>query len=159
MAKSKPAIVGGALETTIIFPPKTLIEELAKAKRDTKKRTQSMNGTLGEKIGKAVEEKHLDRKAFSFATQLDAMDDERLHITYHSMLKYCEDLGVTKRATAQEEMFESGGDAEPEAKIVDSPKKGAAAGAEQEANLSRVGRGRAVKEAAGAEDIERKPLN
>ena len=71
--KPKAGTVGAALETTIIFPPKTLVEELAKAKRDTKKRTQSANGTLGEKIGAAVEDKHLDRKAFSIACQLDAL--------------------------------------------------------------------------------------
>ncbi len=85
--KPKILTVGAALETTIIFPPKSLVEELAKKKRDTKKQTQSKNGTLGELIGSAVEDKHLDRKAFSIATQLDAMDDERLHITWHSLLK------------------------------------------------------------------------
>jgi hypothetical protein len=148
--KPKSGTVGAALETTIIFPPKTLVEELAKAKRDTKKRTQSANGTLGEKIGAAVEDKHLDRKAFSIACQLDALDDERLHITYHSLLKYCEDLGVTKRATAQEELFDgTGADTEPEAKIVD--KKGAAK-ADGEAALSKVGRGRKVAESAGTDD-------
>lgn len=106
MAKPKTHKVGGPLETTIIFPTKAIVLELAEAKRNTKKRTQSANGTLGEKIGKACEESHLDRKAFSLACQLDAMDDERLHITYHSLLKYCEDLGVTKRALAQEELFD-----------------------------------------------------
>lgn len=106
MAKAKTHTIGAELETTIIFPPKALIEELTKAKRDTKKRTSSMNGTLGEKIKSAVEDKHLDRKAFSIACQLEAMDDERLHVTYHSLLKYCEDNGVTKRALSQEELFD-----------------------------------------------------
>jgi hypothetical protein len=176
MAKSKSeTTVGSEFETTIIFPPKSVVEELAEAKRQTKKRTQSMNGTLGEKIGKAVEEKHLDRKAFSMACQLDAMDDERLHITFHSLLKYCEDLGVTKRATAQEELFEPDGAVEPEAKISDAkPAKGTAGkpskpekpkkddkskkngkeqtAAEKEALLAKVGRGRDVAETAGKDD-------
>jgi hypothetical protein len=179
MARPKAeTTVGEAFETTIIFPPKSVVEELAEAKRQTKKRTQSANGTLGEKIGKAVEEKHLDRKAFSIACQLDAMDDERLHITFHSLLKYCEDLGVTRRATAQEELFEPGADAEPEAKIADTkPKKGAAkpdkkpepkpskkngkeqSPAEKEALLAKVGRGRDVAETAGNDDVKKHPLN
>lgn len=143
MAKPKASKVGSLLETTIIFPPKTVVEELAKAKRDTKKRTQSMNGTLGEKIGKAVEEKHLDRKAFSMACQLDAMDDERLHVTYHSLLKYCEDLGVTKRASAQEELFEAGGD-EPEGKLN--------GGERDDGKVTPIGKAaRAVAEAAGSD--------
>lgn len=118
MAKPKTHTIGEKLETTIIFPPKTLVEELAKARRDTKKRTQAANGTLGEKIGAAVEDKHLDRKGFSIACQLDALDDERLHITYHSLLKYCDDLGVTKRASAQEELFDPNAtEEEPEGKM------------------------------------------
>lgn len=146
MAKPKIGTVGAALETTIIFPPKSLVEDLAKAKRDTKKRTQSANGTLGEKIGSAVEDKHLDRKAFSMACQLDAMDDERLHITYHSLLKYCEDLGVTKRATAQEELFDSeaSGD-EPEGKMT--------GGGKDDGKVTPIGRGgRKVAETAGGDD-------
>lgn len=121
MKKPKATTVGAEFETTIIFPPKTTVEELAKARRDTKKRTQSMSGTLGEKIGAAVENNHLDRKAFGIACQLDAMDDERLHVTWHSLLKYAADLGIIKRATAQEELFDPNatGD-EPEAKVGDA---------------------------------------
>jgi len=172
MAKPKSGgTVGGAFATTIVFPPPDVVTDLAEAKRNTKKRTQSMNGTLGEKIGKAVEDKHLDRKAFSMACQLDAMDDERLHITFHSLLKYCEDLGVTKRATAQEELFDgTGAAAEPEGKIVDvkpaKPKKDAAKDgngekpkpkkdgkdADNVTALSRVGRGRQVAEKAGEKE-------
>lgn len=113
MAKEKTSTVGAALKTTIVFTPKSTLEELAKAKRNAKKRSQSINGTLGETIAKAVEEKHLDRKAFGIAMQLEAMDDERLHLTFHNLLHYCEVLGVTKRATAQEEMFVNGEADEP----------------------------------------------
>lgn len=175
MAKPKAeTTVGSEFETTIIFPHPDVVTDLAEAKRQTKKRTQSANGTLGEKIGKAVEEKHLDRKAFSMACQLDAMDDERLHITFHSLLKYCDDLGVTDRATAQEELFDSDGEAEPTAKVSEAkPKKGAAkadkkpdpkpAGKkngkeqtpeEKEALLAKVGRGRDVAETSGKDDAD-----
>jgi hypothetical protein len=154
--KPKSGTVGAALETTIIFPTKTLIEDLAKAKRDTKKRTQSANGTLGEKIGKAVEDHHLDRKAFSLACQLDAMDDERLHITYHSLLKYCEDLGVTKRATAQEELFDASEGDEPTGKVSDAPKGGR--GAKADADIERKPRGpRLVAESPGKDDTPGAP--
>src|ERR1700761_1727735 len=107
MAK-KNGTVGSVHETALMLTPKNLLDELAKAKRDTKKRTQSISGTLGQKIAEAVENKHLDRKAFSIACQLDALDDEKLHITYHNLLYYMEALGVEKRATAQEEMFNGG---------------------------------------------------
>lgn len=147
MAKKPKAggTVGAALETTIIFTPKKTVEELAQAKRDTKKRTQSANGTLGEKIKVAVEEKHLNRKAFSIACQLDAMDDEALHVTYHCLIKYCEDLGVVKRATAQEELFDGGGGDEPEGKIKDKEPK-------DDGKVTPIGRAaRAVAESAGSD--------
>ncbi len=113
MAKEKTSTVGSALKTTIVFTPKTVLEELAKAKRNFTKRSQSLSGTFGETIAKAVEEKHLDRKAFGMALQLDALDDERLHLTVHNLLHYLEVLGVMKRASAQEEMFTAGETAEP----------------------------------------------
>lgn len=148
MAKPKVHKVGGELETTIIFTPKTVIEELAKARRDTKKRTQSMSGTLGEKIGKAVEENHLDRKAFSLACQLDSLDDERLHITWHNLLKYAADLGIVKRAAAQEELFDpNASDEEPEGKVVN----GDASGGEKDAKARGSGP-RLVPEGAGSAD-------
>lgn len=144
--KSTDTTVGSALATTIIFPSDTVVQDLAKARRDTKKRTQSMNGTLGEKIAKAVENDHLDRKAYSIACQLEAMDDERLHVTFHSLLKYCDDLGVTKRATAQEELFDAGGD-EPEAKVSDPKPK-------DDGKVTPIGSGKAartVAESAGSD--------
>lgn len=169
MAKTKAATVGAAFSTTIIFPKNDVITDLAEAKRNAKKRSQSINGTLGEKIGAAVEDQHLDRKAFGLACQLEAMDDERLHVTFHSLLHYLDVMGVTKRATAQEEMFSPGETAEPIAKIVDAKSTKGAAGkgkpkdGDNEANLAKIGKGRAVKEKAGekeptAEDVF-KPLH
>jgi hypothetical protein len=111
--KPKTSKVGSILETTIVFSPKSTVVELAEARRNTKKRVQSQNGTLGNAIAKAVEEKHLNRKAFGIACQLDALDDETLHVVYFNLLHYLDALDVTKRATAQEEMFEAGDMSEP----------------------------------------------
>lgn len=146
MAKEKTSTVGGAFKTTIIFTPKSVLDDLAKAKRNAKKRSQSINGTLGETIAKAVEEKHLDRKAFGLAMQLEALDDERLHLTFHNFLHYCEVLGVTKRATAQEEMFTAGETDEPVGTFrdADDPKPG-------KGPKLVASEGRATRESAGAE--------
>lgn len=141
----------GGHDTTLVLTPKTTLEELAKAKRDTKKRVQSMNGTLGEKIAAATENKHLDKKAFGIACALDQLDDERLHVTYFNLLYYMEALGIEKRATAQEEMFVNGG-GEPsddgEDGCDDKPK-----GRRKKANnVTPIGRAaRAVVEQAGVE--------
>lgn len=144
MAKPKSDTIGSVLTTAIIFPPKSTVQDLAKLKRDTKKRTQSQNGKLGESIKTACEDKHLDRKAFSMACQLENLDDERLHVTYHSLIKYCEDLGVTKRAMAQEELFDGGTGGEPEAKVSDKADDG---------KVTPIGRAaRKVAESAGSDN-------
>lgn len=137
----------GGHETTLVLTPKSTLEELAKAKRDTKKRVQSMNGTLGEKIAAATENKHLDKKAFSIACALDQLDDERLHVTYFNLLYYLDALGVEKRATAQEELFVNGGTDEEDE---DAPgKKG---GKDKGATVTPIGKAaRAVTEKAGDE--------
>lgn len=95
-----------ATATTLLMPAESVIQKLAQAKRSAKKRTQSINGELGQTIGKAVEDKNVDRKALSIACQLDNLPEERLHVTYFHLLKYMDDLGIPKRAKAQEEMFE-----------------------------------------------------
>lgn len=105
-AKAKAKKETEAPETTLLFPPKSVVTDLAELKRDAKKRTTSISGTLGEKIGKACTDKHVDRKALSIACQLDAMDDERLHITYFHLLRYMGDLGIPNRARIQEELFD-----------------------------------------------------
>lgn len=102
--------------TTLILPADTVIQKLAKDKRNAKKRMQSISGEIGQTIGNAVEDKHVDRKALSIACQLDALDEERLHVTYFHLMKYMDDLGIPKRAKAQEEMYpEHGGEGEQEA--------------------------------------------
>lgn len=109
MAKTPKSGKSGPTETTattLILPADTVIQKLAKEKRNAKKRMQSISGEIGQAIGKAVEEKHVDRKALSIACQLDALDEERLHVTYFHLIKYMDDLGIPTRAKAQEEMFD-----------------------------------------------------
>lgn len=93
-------------EDVLMMPGTDTVKKLAKARRDAQKQSQSIAGTIGEKIAKAVEEKHLDRKAFSMACQLANMDDERLAITLPHLMRYIDDLELVKRATKQAELFE-----------------------------------------------------
>lgn len=158
--------VGAQHETTIIFAKKGVVEELRDLKRDTKKRVQGQNGKVGQRIGQAVENDHLNRKAFGMACQLDALDDETLHIVYHNLLFYCEALGVTKRATAQEELFEAGemgAGAEPTGLFKDKSEDGEAGGRKSRASTKKdkagsggtvvaFGDGRSVSQAAGKDD-------
>lgn len=108
----KKGVVGdtsGPETTTLLMPPKSTLENLTKLRGDTRTAVQNKNGTYGKAVSQAAADKHLDRKAFSIAAGLRDMDDERLHITYFHLIKYLDDLGVVKRATAQGEMFESRG--------------------------------------------------
>lgn len=149
--KPKVHTVGSTIETTLIFAPKAVVEDLAEQKRKTKKRTSSANGTLGELIGTAVEEKHLDRKAFSLACQLDGLDDERLHITWPNLLAYAEFLGIPKRVQEQEKafLFETAAAPKEDDKAADG--KGAG-GARTGASVTQIGEAaRRVAEAAGAD--------
>lgn len=101
--------------TALIMPTDTVIRKLAKEKRSAKARVGEINGEVVNSIAKAVEDKHVDRKALSIACQLDNLDDERLHVTYFHLLKYIEDLGIKKRAEGHEKEvfgFAKEGDAE-----------------------------------------------
>lgn len=127
--------------TNLIMPASAVIQGIAKAKRSAKKRTGQINGEVGDMIAKAVENKHLDRKACGIACQLDAMDDERLGPTYFHLLRYLDDLGIPTRATAQSEAFQAK-DTGPGLKKGD--------GDEPEGNVTRIGTAaRKVAEQAG----------
>lgn len=135
--------------TTLLMPPDKTIKDLTKDRSDSKKRQQSIAGTIGKAIADAVGNKHLDRKAFGIACQLEAMDDERLHITYFHLLHYLEVNGVVKRATAQSELFEKadmGGEAGEEDEEGDDDAAGTTDGV---VNLHETRAARQVAEAAG----------
>lgn len=105
----KPGNAGRSSEpeaTTLLMPTPKVVQDLAKERRNSKKKTSLISGELGSSIAKAVESKHLDRKAHSIACQLDAMDDERLAITLPHLMRYIDDLGLVERASKQAEMFD-----------------------------------------------------
>ena len=126
--------------TTLLMPDSKTVQALAKSRRSTQKRTREISGEFGNEVGKAVEKKHVDRKALSIACQLNDMSAEKLHVTYFHMLRYLDDLGVPERATAQQELFDQG------------PQEGAETEADEgEGNVTRIGRAaRNVAEQAGA---------
>lgn len=150
--KPRKGVVGDASSpktTTLLMPPKSTVQSLAKDAADSKKRTQSISGTLGKKVADAAANKHLDRKAFGIARGLADMDDERLHITYFHLLKYLDDLGVVERATAQGEMFESRGLGEGEEESEDDNEAEEAASDDKVVQLGQTRVAREVAEAAG----------
>lgn len=150
MAKAPKNGKSGPTETvatTLLLPPTKTVQDLAKMRRNTKKRTQSLSGEFGTEVGKAVENKHLDRKAHAIACQLDAMDDQKLHVTYFHLLKYLDDLEIPKRAKAQEELFDEHKPKGEAGETAEEPGAGAADG-----NVRHIGSAaRKVAEAAGAD--------
>lgn len=150
---------GGGIEaTTLIFPKDKTLTDLAKLKRSTKQRTQSISGEYGNAVGQAVEKDHLDRKALAIALKLDGMDDDDLHVTLMHVIHYCKALGVLKRGMAQEEMFspdETGPDAvggKKPRKAKKSEPKSSGGRAPRGANVISMGdAARQVAEAAGAD--------
>jgi hypothetical protein len=146
MAKEKSSTVAISHKTTIVFTPKSVLEELEKSKRNATKRTKSISGTVSEAIAAAAEDKHLDRQAFNDAYAYAQMDDVRLHLRFLNFLHYCEVLGVTKRATAQEELFSSDEVTEPVGTFRDADDTKSGKGPKLVAS-----EGRATRETAGAE--------
>lgn len=125
------------VETSLMLPTATLVRDLAKLKADAKQKTQRINGTLGEKIAEAVENKHVDRWSLSKACDFAKLDDETLHLRYVHFMKYMGFLGVTKRAEAQADLFEQGPESEE-------------AGEEEATNVTSIGAAaRRVTETAG----------
>jgi hypothetical protein len=108
MARSVPKGGGSSVTeaTTLVFPKKSIWEDLAKTKRETKKRSQSQSGIYGAAVKDAVEKEHVDRKALAIVLKLEAMDDEDLHVTVFHIIDGLKKLGILTRAMAQEEMFE-----------------------------------------------------
>lgn len=99
---------GSAAEaTTLIFPKKSVWDELAEAKRTARKRSKSANGTYGATLTRLVEQEHMDRRAAQIVLALDAIEEEEdLHVTVHHIMDGLKKLGILKRAMAQEELFD-----------------------------------------------------
>lgn len=100
--------------TSLIFPSKTLLVGkdgkggLADLQRVQQQRAKSASGVYRSKVGDAVEEERLDAQAWAMALRLHNLDDKTLHVRFFHFMYYLEVLGIEKRATAQEEMFDAG---------------------------------------------------
>lgn len=99
-----------AQESTIalVLPPTTVLKDLARLKKSTSARSSVITDEYSKAVQKAVEKKHVDRKANSIAQSLAAMDDGKLAITLPHLLHYIEALGLEERASKQAEMFGNG---------------------------------------------------
>lgn len=130
--------------TTLLMPGEGVIPRLAKAKEAARKQASSASGVFSDKFSKAQEKDHVDRRAANIAFGLDALDDKTLHVTYFHLLRYMDDLGIPKRATQQNELFESG--------ETGPGLKGDDEGDEQPDNVTSIGRAaRRVAESAGTD--------
>lgn len=97
------------MATTLMLPPTKKLLDLADTKRIQKKKSDSAIGVYRQKLGEMTEKDHLDKAAWGIAVGLHEIEDEEtLHVRYFHLMHYLEELGVVKRATAQEEMFSAG---------------------------------------------------
>lgn len=144
------------VETTLLMPEGSLVKSLAAKKLKLQKDNAESGGLLGQKIGEAVETKHLDRKAFSIACQFNKMKDhdkEKMAVTYFHLLRYMNDLDIPNTAKQHQGMFNAE-ETGPGVNGKDSGKDGAngkdkegAAGGD---NVTHIGAAaRKVAEAAG----------
>ena len=78
--------------------PAKRLETLLKLARSTRRDQQSLAGTYGEKIAKAVEDEHLHPKAFSAAVKEDRMEPAELADYYDALDYYRDVLGLNERA-------------------------------------------------------------
>lgn len=95
------------MATILVLPKGKDLAALADTKRIQGKKAASATGVYRQRLGEMVENGQLDKKAWAIAVGLHEIEDEEtLHATYFHLLHYMDELGVTKRATAQEEMFD-----------------------------------------------------
>lgn len=83
-------------EVEVLISERQLKTLLAQT-RSTKKEIEALTGDLREKIANAVENQHLDKKAFATLRQLDRMEPEKLHGYWHTLLVYMDMSGLMKR--------------------------------------------------------------
>lgn len=136
--------------TTLIVPSKKVLvgasgeEGLKKTRRIQTQKSRSAMGVYRNALKESQEKEHLDKRAWAIVNQLDDLSDEDLHVTYFHLMHYLDKMGVTKRATAQEEMFE-GNETGP------SPKANGRGKDEDDDKVTRIGAAaRKVAEDAGA---------
>jgi hypothetical protein len=131
-----------AMATTLMLPKTKTLTSLLDTKGTQLKRASNATGVYRQAVGTAKEKDHLDTWAWATASKMAEMQDDTLHVRYFHLLHYLEELGVTKRATAQEEMFSAG---------ETGPKLGDEDDGDEHSTTKRIGRAaRQVAEAAGA---------
>ena len=118
------AQVQGVLKTPSAEQLTTLVLKLNNL--ETKRKLVS--DSIKESIEIAKETQHLDPLALAIGRRLDKLPDEKLAVTLPHLLKYIDDMGLEKRATAQGEMFEPesdelAGQTDLEDAIVESPQR------------------------------------
>ncbi len=79
-------------------PSKTMIKELVRDGRIMREETQELSGTYGAQVKKAAEEHGLHKKALANARACDRMEAEKLAEYFAHFFKYCQDLGLFKKA-------------------------------------------------------------
>lgn len=89
------------------------LSDLLKLARSTKNDMAEMAGTFGSAIAKAVDDKHLHRKAFRSVVAEDRMEPEALRDFYDAQDYYRDALGLIERAKSAPRLPE--GDDEEEA--------------------------------------------
>lgn len=100
-----PAVLSEAQVPTMKAPTPDQVTKIAQKLdlNDTKRKL--VTDESKETIARAKETQHLDPLAMSIARRLGRLEDEKLAVTLPHLLRYIEDLGLSKRATAQGEMF------------------------------------------------------
>lgn len=118
MARSPKNGKGGATKvvaTTLLLPADNVLiggkdgkGGLEETQRVQSARAKSAIGIYRNKVKAAVDNDHLENAAWADALKYKNLDDKTLHVRYFHLMHYLEVLGVVKRATAQEEMFDAG---------------------------------------------------
>lgn len=150
MARSPAGGEGSVTEaTTLVFPKKSVWEELQEAKRTASKRSKSANGTYSSTLTRLVDDEHMDRRAARMVLAIGAIeDDSDLHTTVHHLIDGLKKLGILKRAMAQEEMF--GENQIDTGAVARGVKKAKGAKVDDDTNVTKIGdSARKVAERAG----------
>lgn len=92
-------------EDFLLMPPTSTIKSLKIERTKALKTSRNATSAYGAEVAKAVEKKHVDKKALSMAFSLDDMPDEKLAITLPHLLRYIDDLKLHERAEAAQGMF------------------------------------------------------
>lgn len=95
--EQRKATAATSEDLTGLVPGETL-RSLMTAKRKSKREVDKINGAIGERINKAIDDKHLNGPLFREMMRLDKMEPEELADYEAQRVYYMEQSGLTKRA-------------------------------------------------------------